>query len=340
MVESTVKEVTLIEAKTIIRGWFTYLLSKWIWIGLTGIVFGVLGILYASSQKAIYTAELTFAPDSERGSSMGGYAGIAAQFGLDVGGGTSFGGENLIQLLRSRRLLESTFLTDVDVNGKKQLLVQYLISLQSTGEKPNTSITNVTFSSDTKPGNRVRDSIMKTFIGEISAALDINKVDRRLDMISVKLSHTDELFAMLFVETLVDNVIQYYKDFKSQKSKQNVAILQRQTDSVHRLISGGIVSIVTSSDINVNPMMQMKRSGAQRKTVDVEANTAVYKELLTYLQAAKMSLLKETPFIQIIDSPILPLDKKKLGRAKAGVIAGFLGLFLATLFFSIKKMFW
>jgi hypothetical protein len=116
--------------------------------------------------------------------------------------------------------------------------------------------------------------------------------------------------------------------------------LQRQTDSVHRLITGGIVSIVTSSDINVNPMMQMKRSGAQRKTVDVEANTAVYKELLTYLQAAKMSLLKETPFIQIIDSPILPLDKKKLGRAKAGVIAGFLGLFLATLFFSIKKMFW
>jgi hypothetical protein len=180
---------------------------------------------------------------------------------------------------------------------------------------------------------------MKGYITGIQGVLNIDKLDRRLDIVLVTLQHTDELFAKLFVESLVENAIQYYTDFKSQKSKQNVSILQRQVDSVKSLISGGIVSIAVSTDLNINPMKQVMRTGAQRKAVDVEANKGLYKELLTYLQAARMSLLKETPFIQIIDPPVLPLDKKKLGRAKAGIIFGVIGLFLGALFFSIKRMF-
>jgi uncharacterized protein involved in exopolysaccharide biosynthesis len=50
---------------------------------------------------------------------------------------------------------------------------------------------------------------------------------------------------------------------------------------------------------------------------------------------AKVTLRKETPLIQVIDRPILPLPKERLGKAKGivmgGVLAGFLGILMLIL---------
>jgi uncharacterized protein involved in exopolysaccharide biosynthesis len=47
---------------------------------------------------------------------------------------------------------------------------------------------------------------------------------------------------------------------------------------------------------------------------------------------------QETPFIQIVDTPILPLDKKKAGKAKSGIIFAIMGGFLSLAFFIIKRV--
>jgi uncharacterized protein involved in exopolysaccharide biosynthesis len=45
-------------------------------------------------------------------------------------------------------------------------------------------------------------------------------------------------------------------------------------------------------------------------------------------ELAKVTLRKETPLIQIIDRPILPLAKQGFGKAKGIVLGGFLAGFL------------
>jgi uncharacterized protein involved in exopolysaccharide biosynthesis len=60
----------------------------------------------------------------------------------------------------------------------------------------------------------------------------------------------------------------------------------------------------------------------------VQANTAILTELVKQSELAKVTLRKETPLIQIIDRPILPLAKQRFGKAKGIVLGGFLAGFL------------
>jgi uncharacterized protein involved in exopolysaccharide biosynthesis len=64
----------------------------------------------------------------------------------------------------------------------------------------------------------------------------------------------------------------------------------------------------------------------------VQANTAILTQLVAQLELSKVSLRKETPLVQLIDRPILPLQKEKLSRLKSLVLGGFLGGVLTVLY--------
>ena len=120
-----------------------------------------------------------------------------------------------------------------------------------------------------------------------------------------------------------------------------MAILQRQTDSVRRALNAAISGVASSIDAapNANPSLQTLRVPSQRRQVDVQANTAILGELVKNLEIAKMSLLQETPLIQVIDKPILPLEKERFGKLKGIVLGGVLAGFLSIVFLLIKKLF-
>lgn len=54
---------------------------------------------------------------------------------------------------------------------------------------------------------------------------------------------------------------------------------------------------------------------------------------------AKVTLRKETPLIQVIDRPILPLPKEKFGKAKGIFIGGILAGFLTVLGLIVRRIF-
>jgi uncharacterized protein involved in exopolysaccharide biosynthesis len=337
------KEISLRELKIIARNWYLYLLSKWHIFLLIAITSGLLGVLFAWLDKPVYTAQLTFASENESSGNLSSYAGLAAQFGLDLGGssGSAFSGENLMHLMSSRLLIKKTLFTPVPIDNANILLINYYLKsadnvkslISGNGEK-------IVFTRENEIRSRQSDSVLQKICNDISKKLQIEKVDKKSDIISVRYSNGNELFAKLFVEELVNNVISYYTDYKVKKTKQNVAILQRQTDSVRNLINGNIVDIAVSSDLNVNPTRQIVRTGIQRKQVDAQVNGALYTELVKNLELSKMGLRKETPLIQIIDTPMLPLEKKKMGRLKGAILFAFLGCFFTFCYYAAKKIFW
>ena len=74
---------------------------------------------------------------------------------------------------------------------------------------------------------------------------------------------------------------------------------------------------------NLNPAFNVKRTPSTRRQVDVLANTAILTQLVAQLELSKVSLRKETPLVQLIDRPILPLEKEKLGRVKTFLLGCF-----------------
>jgi hypothetical protein len=135
-------------------------------------------------------------------------------------------------------------------------------------------------------------------------------------------------------------VSEFYIETKSKKAKNNVAILQRQADSIRNELNLAITGVAITSDntFNLNPALNVNRIPSTKKQIDVQANTAILTQLVTNLEMAKVTLLRETPLIQLIDRPTLPLKKDKAVKVKFLLLWGILSGFLATMYLIIRKL--
>jgi hypothetical protein len=339
--ENNNDEISLKELLLKIQEWWRYLLSKWMIIVGFGLMGGILGFTYAYFQKPVYTATTTFVLEDEKsgGGGLGNLAGLASMAGIDLGGGGGgiFQGDNILELYKSRAMIEKTLLTPIDSNTKELLIDRYIQinelkkawtekpELLKLNFQPSTSISASTL--------RMRDSVIGKAVEDINKNyLTVAKPDKKLSIIKVEVKAKDEAFAKIFEQELVKNVNGFYLETKTKKSIRNVAILQHKTDSVRAVMNGAIFSAVAVADAtpNLNPTRQVQRiAPAQRAQVSVETNKAILSSLIQNLELTKMGLLKEMPLIQTIDTPIYPLKKEKVGKLKGtafGGIAVLLGL--------------
>jgi uncharacterized protein involved in exopolysaccharide biosynthesis len=61
--------------------------------------------------------------------------------------------------------------------------------------------------------------------------------------------------------------------------------------------------------------------------------------LVKQTELAKVTLRKETPLIQVIDRPILPLPKEKFGIAEGILLGGVVAGFLMVLWLIVRRIF-
>ncbi len=345
-------EISLKELFIKIRAWYRFLLSKWIVLLAAGIIGGAIGIGYAFLQKPSYTASLTFALDEEKmaGGGLSGALGLASNLGVDLGtsGGTAFSGANLMELMKSRKIVERALLNPITINKKIQSLAQYFIEFNKLNKNwhKNPLFKNIVFAPDADRSKFTlqQDSILGNLYERIAGPdglLGVTQKDKKISIINIEVKTTNELFSKVFTESIAKEVSEYYVEIKSKKARQNLEILQHQTDSVRAELNGAITGVASATDntFNLNPAMMVRKTPGTRRQVDVQANSAILTQLVTNLEMAKVTLRKETPLIQIIDKPILPLKKERIGKLTALIVGGFLADFLTTLVLIFKKLF-
>jgi hypothetical protein len=331
-------EISLKELLQKVKEWYNYILSQWKIIVLVGIIGAALGLGYSLLQKPTYTASLSFALEDEKsGGGLGGALGLASSFGIDLGGGggSIFTGSNLTELFKSRSMVEQTLLTPVTFNGKVISLAEMYIQNAGWREtwNQNSKYNTIQFlpEANRKGFTRVHDSIFGVIYQRLyTTGLSVGQRDKKVDIMSIDVFSTNELFSKYFCEALAKKVSDFYIETKSKKSRENMMILERQTDSIRRELNGAITGVAVANDntFGLNPAMNVRRAPSAERQVDVQANTAILTELVKQSELAKVTLRKETPLIQIIDRPILPLAKQGFGKAKGIVLGGFLAGFL------------
>lgn len=341
-------DISLRELVSKAKEWFVYLFSKWKIIVMFGIIGVTLGFAYSYTKKTIYTATLTFALEDEKGGGgLGGALGLASSFGLDLGGdgGGIFSGSNLTELFKSRTMVEKTLLSPVYFNGKTLSLAEMYI--QDNGwrnkwdDKPQFASIKFLPNSSRKTFSRVQDSILGKIYDNLSkTGLSVVQKDKKVSIVNVDVSSNNEFFSKYFCEALVKEVGDFYIETKSKKSRINMAILERQVDSVRTELNGAITGVAVANDntFNLNPALNVRRAPSARRQVDVQANTAILTELVKQSELAKVTLRKETPLIQVIDKPILPLPKERFGRIKGMIMGGFSLGFLSIFFLIINRL--
>jgi hypothetical protein len=341
-------EIAIKEVIIAVKEWFNYLVSKWKIIFLTGITGALVGLAYSFSREPVYTASLSFALEDEKSASggIGGALGLASTLGLDIGGGAGgvFTGANLAELFKSRSMVEQTLLTPVSIDGKTISLAEMYI--EDSGWRENwekeSNLRKIKFlpNSDRKGFTRIHDSILGAIYKNLSKALVVGQKDKKIAIISIDVISSNELFSKYFCEALATKVSQFYVDTKSKKSTENMLILKRQTDSIRRELNGAIngVAVANDNNFNLNPALNVRRAPSARRQVDVQANTAILTELIKQSELAKVTVRRETPLIQVIDRPILPLPKEKFGKLKGIVVGGFLAGLLIVIYLVFRRL--
>lgn len=344
------KESTEISVKEILlkfKAVFNYLKSRWKFIFIFGLIGGALGVSYSLLKKPTYKASCTFVlEDGSKTGGIGQFSGLASLAGIDIGGGGNSGifqGDNIIELYKSRLMLEKTLLSEVNIAGKKQQLIDRYIEFNKLREswKKKDQLKNISFTGDPSMFSRAQDSIISGIVIEFNKKLLlVDKLDKKLSIIVVNVTSEDELFAREFNLKLVETVNNFYSATKTKKSNQNVSVLQKQADSVKMVLNSSISGVASALDAspNANPLLSSLKVGSQKKQVDVQASTAIYAEIVKNLELSKITLRQDMPLIQIIDKPVLPLEKKQLGKLKGIIIGLFIGALLSSVFLLLRRI--
>ncbi|MBF4465690.1 lipopolysaccharide biosynthesis protein [Flavobacterium sp. LC2016-12] len=348
MVSQENEEISLKELIGKGKEWTNYFLSQWKIILIIGFVGAGLGLSYSMVKKPEYTASLSFALESDGGSGgLGGALGLASQFGLDLNGsgGGMFAGANLIELFKSRIMVQKALLAPVDVNGKRMSMAEMYIQNKGWRTKwdENAELKKLQFLPDSNAElfTRQQDSVLGMIYSDLSKnLLTVYQKDKKISIITMEVLSKNELFAKYFCENLARKVSQFYINVKSKKSRINMDILNRQTDSIRAELNSAINGVAVANDntFNLNPALNVRRATSTKKQVDVQANIAILSELVRQTELAKVTLRNDIPLIQVIDKPILPLPVDRLGKLKGIILGGFLGGFFTILYLTFKRL--
>ena len=336
--ENIKDEISLKVLKIKIKELFSIILAKWKIIFLFCILGAIFGYYYSTNKEDVYVAELTFTVENDKPMILGGS--LASTLGFDLGGSNNdgiFSSANIIELFKSRRMIEKTLLTSISLNNKNITLADMYIFVNPSNLRA-LKTENILFplNKNRQEFSRLQDSILGTIYNEIKKDyLKIDQLDKKTSIAKVEMRFKNELFAKYFLDALAKVVSDDYNEMKTKKSKINMMVLQRQTDSVRVELNNAINGLDFSIQNHLNLDLNDRKVNPKKQQVDIEINTKVLTELIKQLEISKVTVRKDTPLIQVIDSPILPLPKEEFGKMK-GIV---LGIVFAALFMGLGLIF-
>jgi hypothetical protein len=310
--------------RVLIREWwqhFLFVLQYWRVLVLAAVLGGVLGLGYAWWRKPTYTAKLSFVVEEAKTGAGSVASALAGQIGLDIGGLSGgngiLAGDNVLELLKSRTFIKNTLLTPYNDSTSSFSLADRYAEVYGWKKKWASSSAvgkMVNFPAGQTHFSRMEDSLMHIIIKRISdKELNINKPDKKLGFFDLENTSRDERFSQLFVERLLKIATDFYIETKTKRLSANVYRLQRRADSLAVLLDRRTYSAADAERmlLDANPAYTAPMVNAEISSRNKFIQSTVYAEVVKNLEISKTALIQETPTVQIVDHPELPLKENK-----------------------------
>lgn len=297
---------------------------KYIWgfkkgLAITFIIGALAGAFAAWYKSPTYTARLTFVVDDSK--SLGGGGGLSALAGLagvdlnSLGGASGvLAGDNVEELIKSRKLMQQTLLTAYDSSQTlaDRYAAAYKLDKKWLKYSPDGKV--VRFPLNGVNANRLQDSLLHEMVELIlDNDFGITKTDKKLSFFEVNTTMKDEKLAQLFCRRMIDQSTDFFISTKTQRLRNNVSRLQHIADSVGLLLNHKTYASAAADGniIDLNPAYSAANADIEVKQRDKTLLSSVYTETVKNLEASKTMLAQETPTVQIVDEPDLPLKKNR-----------------------------
>ncbi len=339
------KTIVLGEVIESIKRFFSYLRSQFKLIALFAVIGLILPLIYRAMQKPAYAASTTFILE-EKSASGGGLAGLASQVGLDLGslgsGSSLFTGDNILDIIKSRVIIEKVLLTPISGNAGKTLADLYL-EFSGLGERLPAPVSfAIPAASIVAPAHTVyQDSVLYVMYEQIAKKnVSVDRLNKKGSIFKIVTVSQNQVFSKNFAERLLKETTTYYVNVKTSTAAANVKRLQARGDSLLRVLNAKSYNAASFQILDPNVAFKSMSVPAEVSSRDKSIVFSIYAEVTKNLEMSRIALVSQTPVIQLLDVPKFPLmdDRKSyLFLGLAGLLGGLLvGLFLCLYLYTDK----
>jgi hypothetical protein len=284
----------------------------------------------------VYNATITFSVDEDEGGSASGLTGILGQFGLGSVRPTRYNLDKILALSKSRRVIQQSLFSRMTLDGKEDYLANHLIRVYKLNEPVKESRKEsgpFWFTHDSLPAfSRDENEMLMNLYGFIigppnnpKKALLGAKYDEDSNIISLDATTTDEMLSLNLAQRMFESLSAYYVNKSIEKQLKTYTIVMAKRDSVLAELKEKEFQLASFKDTHRGLLMRTDQITELRLQREIAALTAMYVEVLKNVEVADFSLKNKTPFIQVIDAPLSPIQPALISlfrKLLIGLVAG------------------
>jgi uncharacterized protein involved in exopolysaccharide biosynthesis len=281
------------------------------WKVVFGLVFAsaVAGVVIALVLPPTYTASTTFLPAVGSGSRTlaGGFAGLASQLGLSLGGENTFSPDFFAEVLTSRELLRSVVLSEFDdpVMG------------QGSVRKP---LLDILMAEGTTEEERVSDGIRGL------AASVSQRVNRRTGIVTLSVSGPSAVLAAdvanLMIELLNGFNLERLQSQSRQRRRFAGERLAEADEQLREAEAQHLRFLQTNRRLDDSPLLRFEENRLARQ---VQLRQEVVQTLTREFEEARIAEVRDTPLLTVIDRAVPPDRRSAPRRRLIAMLATFAG---------------
>ena len=310
-----------------LQAFLVYLLSKAkLFLGLMALGL-VLAFVYSLIQQPKFEAKASFILEEKSGGMGGGLSGLASQFGFDVGSLTGsaglFAGDNILDIIKSRTIIEKVLLTKIDSSktnnnqtANSETLADLFLQWSKLKDKwaDKQGLNAVSFGSaiSGKPNSRLQDSVLLVIYQKIvKKNISVERLNKKGSIIEITTTTPNEVFSKLFTERLVLETIRMYVDVKTSVATRNISRLEKRSDSLMELLNAKSYKSAALQVLDANAAYKSTGVPVEVSQRDKSVTYALYSEVMKNLEASRMGLAGQTPVINMLDQARYPLEDQQ-----------------------------
>jgi len=308
------------------RSYFLEVLRYWYVPAFFALLLIAYNVYKYSIYVPVYTARVTFSVDEDEGGGQAGLSGMLSQFGLGNVRPARYNFDKMIELSRSRRVVQQPLFSKITIDGKEDYLGNHVIRIYGFDKKGY-------FTHDSIPAFSREDNdrliwLYRFLIGSIDnpdKSILATTYNEESNILSLTATTRHETLSLTLAQLMFQSLSDYYINKAIEKSLKTFKIVSTKRDSILGELRSKEYQLANFKDRNRGLLMRTDQVGELRLQRDVAALSAMYAEVLKNTEVADFSLRSKTPFIQVIDAPIAPINPSELSLVRMiikGLILG------------------
>lgn len=326
-------EVSIDEFLLSIKYWLQKISKNWKLFSVMCILCCLISFSWRYYQQPTYTAALTLMLSDDGGSSLGGMSAILGQFGLPISSG-KYNIDKLIEISRSRVIMEKVFFNKSLVNGKEGILGNHLIELYKI--TPNSSDSNNLILLDPNTTSLAQNQLLKHLYelivgGSNKDGLITTEYGRDHYIMNFSFTSLDENLSISFLKEHFKELKRFYINKTVEKQKQTFDIIKAKRDSLYNDLSRTEFELASLKDKSQSSFRNTNNIRlAELSTKSLVLKTA-YVKSEENLALVDLTLKDKTPLIQLIDDPVSPITPNSISLIRTLFIGLSFGVLLSSL---------